>query len=115
MKTNLLLRTLFVFLSILQFLIEQYNGNKKIKKNNNQNSLSNPNSIDNDYTNLTINKNNDFIFEKRVENDESSSKMSCNLPKDCKECQLTSFQVRCHDKICYCCGSDKKCYCQTQF
>lgn len=113
MKTNLFFRTAFAFYIILLFFFENYNTKKMIKKNKPQNSLSNHDSIENYIDNdSSLNKNNNFIFEKRVENNESSFKISCNLDKDCKDCQMSGFRVKCHENICYCCDSDRKCYCQ---
>ncbi len=125
MKTILPLKILVIFFIIIEFFVEKFKGNKKIKKNKFQ-SITNDNSVPERDTNDQINdvfeinnnnndnnnNNNDFVFEKRVENNQSPSKKRCNLDKDCKECPISGFHVRCHENLCFCCGSDKKCYCQ---
>lgn len=38
--------------------------------------------------------------------------IKCDDNSHCNECQMNGFSPRCHDSVCYCCNSDKKCWCQ---
>ena len=110
MKTNSLINKTIMFYIVIQFITNFTNQKKNIKKSHSLNKISNSDDIVN--SNLNDNSIDNFIFEKRTVNNEKSNKMTCSVNSDCKDCQMSGFQIRCHDKMCYCCGSDKKCYCQ---